>query len=623
MPFPFLSSIRVRPVYAGRSHLLLLCAVLFASLDSVQGVSRVFPEVRLRTPEGEVFSPNGDGVKDMLRVDMDLKEGKGVEIVDWELQIAGSQGLVRSFLPDRRVRRGSALFGSAGTAAHLPEFLLWDGRDETGRIVADGRYRMELVVTHSYNRIERRYGREVIVDTSLPSVALKVLKPHVLRRAGADGRLAPPEGEITIEQTPVSEAGLQFTGHIIDASGAVVESRHWKDALPGKIAWNGRQIGGEPALPGVYRYELEWSDAAGNRRTMHAFQLQVLSMPSSASLHSESFFVDRNGRSLRPLSNVSIQHTAKERPLFLKLERLESSALRSREWKEVSRFRTNPVMNLAAEQDLFRALPESGLVRLTGEDVQGRSVTSPVHFFVELAPPVVSLRIESDRWSPAELPGRSFKIRPQFQSAAPLADWAITCYVDTGRSRTVLREWKGDGRLPIEIPWLGDADGYRLSSGERLYFEFQASTMAGRSSRVTTGPLVIGAHFFPARQRSEDLTGQFALSGLLNGNDLSAEGRALLDETATIVKGLDGYHLRVRAFVSFQGEEDENLLRSERIARLVRDALVQRGIPLSETEFRGEGETGLVSEGDDDFSAHRNNRVLIELRHLRQPRGRP
>lgn len=95
------------------------------------------------------ISPNGDGVQDAVKVHMRI-----LQPVNLALEVYSEEGqLVRT------IRRSFDLIGAQ-------EDITWDGRDDYGSVVPDGRYRLEL----------GKYKYSVVVDSTPPAIAMGIVQ---------------------------------------------------------------------------------------------------------------------------------------------------------------------------------------------------------------------------------------------------------------------------------------------------------------------------------------------------------------------------------------------------------------------------------------------------------------
>jgi hypothetical protein len=139
---------------------------------------------------------------------------------------------------------------------------VWDGRDERGRIVAEGRYRPRVRL--------REHGRTIAlpnpirVDTTAPRIRFTEVFPRVFSPDG-DG-----ENDRVTARYEVDEVARAML--LVDGRRRVLgrfRSRR------GQLTWMG-QVDGEQVRPGVYELRLRALDRAGNRsRRTRAIPVQV------------------------------------------------------------------------------------------------------------------------------------------------------------------------------------------------------------------------------------------------------------------------------------------------------------------------------------------------------------
>ncbi|MCB1165837.1 MAG: hypothetical protein KDK33_06775, partial [Leptospiraceae bacterium] len=234
------------------------------------------PQLNLSISYGE-FSPDGDGFQDFVWINVN-SPSHPLRTKDWILTIRDSDGTrIRQIQADHRkvrpLRGVGNLFlpGKYDVAAPLlPERIYWNGRDDGGKTVRDGLYRLSL----QGEWVEGGYFSQdfqVRIDSRKPVVKISATSPTLSRPYAGDGSLQQPTGEITIRQDAPGGAGYTFSGEILSARGELIERRNWTSRLPPSISWNGREPGGSPVEPGNYGYRLIVNDAAGNvvRQELH------------------------------------------------------------------------------------------------------------------------------------------------------------------------------------------------------------------------------------------------------------------------------------------------------------------------------------------------------------------
>jgi hypothetical protein len=219
---------------------VLLVGATFAAFFAAQRIKGE-PAVAQVVSLARVFSPNGDGRKEVNRFEVELRERSEISV-----DVVDNAG--------EAVRR---LADGAAVGPRRPLRLEWDGRTDDGARVSDGRYRVRVTL--------RREGRSVIVprttlvDTRAPRPRVKTIDP---------GPIVGPEAvAVQIEVGSVSRR-LTKRGRVwrtddgeprvVAEIGPVEDSR--------TLVWDGR-VDGAPAPPGIYMVEVTARDRAANLGT--------------------------------------------------------------------------------------------------------------------------------------------------------------------------------------------------------------------------------------------------------------------------------------------------------------------------------------------------------------------
>ena len=220
---------------------LLVCATLGAFFVT-QRLKRSPLVVRQRTVTA-VFSPNGDGLRDLASIRFSLKRSDDVtvSIVDRE----GS--VVRRLANDRRLPGKEAL-----------QFI-WDGRNQNHRVVPDGPYRVRIGLRNEGRTVTLR--RQITVDTTPPRPTVTITSP-----AGIGPALfpAPRVRAIAVRTETPLYALPRFQVYRMDAGAPRLVARFYGDQRTGQGAWDGR-IGGRPAPPGLYAIVVRTIDRVSNQ----------------------------------------------------------------------------------------------------------------------------------------------------------------------------------------------------------------------------------------------------------------------------------------------------------------------------------------------------------------------
>jgi len=194
------------------------------------------------------FSPTSTSVKNSL--DLLLSVGSKANLQSWEVQVEG-------------VEKGSAktLRSFKGVSSDLPEYVRWDGKDDSGGLVAEGSY---------YATLALDYG--------------KAFKPVLAKSRNFSVVMTPPSGSITVDPPAVGLADIgpkkpvDFTVQaksafaqiaswvmaVYDSSGVsvVVFNGNWPN---NKVAWDGKTVEGGTLVPGTrYSVVAKVQDEYGN-----------------------------------------------------------------------------------------------------------------------------------------------------------------------------------------------------------------------------------------------------------------------------------------------------------------------------------------------------------------------
>jgi hypothetical protein len=224
----------VRAVFA-----LLVVATIAAFLVTQQLKSE-FPLVLRFSVQPARFSPNGDGTRDRTRVGFDLSEPARVSF--YVMDAEGGQ--VRRLVDEREL---------AGDAKHR---FTWDGRDDDGRRVPDGTYRLRVVRRDEGRVIDSI--KQVTVDRRAPRVELVSARPSVIA-PGEPGQ----RPRVRIRYRGPRNRAPEFRVFRTGGARPRLLLRFRGDDRRG-ATWDGRLREGRVAPEGDYSFTVRVRDRAGN-----------------------------------------------------------------------------------------------------------------------------------------------------------------------------------------------------------------------------------------------------------------------------------------------------------------------------------------------------------------------
>lgn len=222
----------------------VLVAATFAAFFVAQRLKNA-PSVVQRLMATYTFSPNGDGRYDAAHVTFRIKQADDVTV---ELLDADGDP-VRTLLDDEHVDAYKPIDPS----------LSWDGRDDDGQLVPDGRYRIRITLRHLGRALIAQ--RSIVKDTTPPRPKVRSIGPS---KAYGPELLPEPGGRPA--KLRFDAVGYKGKLMIFRTAPGAVRQVYEHDLPKGSttFAWDGRNADGRRVGPGTYLVVLQWRDFPGN-----------------------------------------------------------------------------------------------------------------------------------------------------------------------------------------------------------------------------------------------------------------------------------------------------------------------------------------------------------------------
>ena len=191
-----------------------------------------------------IISPNGDGRRERAHITFRLKKAD-----DATVHIIDADGDVVRTLMDRHL----------GAYQQIVPSLSWDGRDDDGQLVRDGRYRISITLSHLGRTVISQ--RTILKDTTPPRP--RVLSIGPVRTYGPE---LLPERSGKPATVHFLAAQRKAKVMVFKTSPGTPRAVRTDDLAQGATSWewNGTNDAGRRTSPGTYLVVLQWRDPAGN-----------------------------------------------------------------------------------------------------------------------------------------------------------------------------------------------------------------------------------------------------------------------------------------------------------------------------------------------------------------------
>ncbi|WP_304225344.1 FlgD immunoglobulin-like domain containing protein [Gracilinema caldarium] len=418
------------------------------------------------------FSPNGDAIKDTLRLSpgVPIREG----IVEWKMTVKGQNGTpVRSYSGRQSV----------------PPQTDFDGKNDTGLPIAEGTYQAELTVIYQNGHVASTLSPTFIMDITAPNGAVQTEYPAF--SPNNDGK------QDTMVFIQESSEEVSWKGEVRripagdqtyrEGSGILVKTFSFAGQADKRVIWDGRDDTGRLAQDGDYEYRLVSTDRAGNTGYSNMVRFTLSTADTPVLLNTDMKAFSPNGDGVKDTLTLLPQLQVKDGIQTWKVDILDSASKIVRSFE--GRGRVPDTIPWNGRDTAGNTVPDSQYTARA--DIRYINGNNPVAlsqpFAVDTVAPELTLSAPYTLFSPNQDGRKDFLI---LEIGTPGQDtWKAELTDMAGKS---MMSWAWTEQAP-SIRWNGtDSAGNQVSDGN-YRLTVSSTDEAGNRTMRTLEPITVDA----------------------------------------------------------------------------------------------------------------------------------
>lgn len=431
------------------------------------------------------ISPESKSDTSLLKIPLQISDER--YIAGWQCTIEdkSSGTVVRTFGASNELAEKFSLssagiqkaFGYDRRSVKVPDSILWDGLDDSGKKVADGVYTMSFIAWDDNGNMNLDYQSclTIVADSEKPRAAIQPMEQNLMFSPDGDGS----RDQLLFRNTGSVENS--WTIEISDASGQVVRTQRFNErSAPRDFAWDGTADDGKRVKDGNYIVTLKTKDEAGNSAESRAGEVIVDTSRPDVSIAISDTVMSPNGDGTKDTLSItpkieSTKNLKKWRVFVLNQEKKEVWAISGNELVPPAAsysFRGTDVANTVLPDGMY----EAG-INLEYQNGYMPERLTPV-FLLDRTPPsaAIALGDENTIFSP-DNDGRRDTFKFSFQSSDEDI-WNLIIR-DSTRNEKVVRQYQQS--LPSTLEWDGRDDQGRIVPDGDYEVQVFAVDKAGNS----------------------------------------------------------------------------------------------------------------------------------------------
>ncbi len=553
-----------------------------------------------KTGETVYLSPNFDGVND----EFVLLPGElaGEKVAGCKLVILDGRSTIKRELQSRRSEEGNHV--------QIPEQITWNCVDHKGITPPDGNYVYEFYTIDKGQKELLRIKGRIIIDTHPPEIVLTT-----------EDKIFSPNEDGVKDTIPIdiqAESEIQWTCMITTPEGITVRSIEWGAAIPDVFEWDGKGENGNVLPDGVYNIIISGKDLAGNGTTqiIEGVTLDVRERSATVDVDYPIISPNNDGKfdTITFFPYLSDRSRIDTWDLIVQTEKGDTA----RRFRGLRYIPQSIVWDGTPQKGkMYDYLPEE---LPTGKyyyflKVIYRSGVNTFSYKKELIldndPPVIDVKISPGIFSPdGDGENDILFIRPGISDLTPIVYWNAAIYTKSDR---VFKRFSGSKMPAAELTWDGVSDsGQLVDSGEDCYLLFEATDSAlnrGTSDKI---PFSVDILVITTERGLKIMVSNIEFG--FNTAQLQGDKTfALLLRGVEVLKKYGKYKIIIEGHTDSTGDENYNLVLSEKRAESVGRFLIENGINAGRISYKGYGSTYPIDTNATPEGRARNRRVEFIL----------
>jgi flagellar hook assembly protein FlgD/flagellar motor protein MotB len=414
------------------------------------------------------FSPNGDGVLDVLTLSPNVTVRSG--IARWQIAVVDAAG------KDRWTVSGTG-------AESLQTQYAFAGKDDAGQLLPDGTYRSRLFVVYANGHSPIAWSNPFIIDVVFPTISLAP-------PTGPDALIFSPDGDGSKDTFAIRQSGSAedlWSATIQDAAGTLMRRWEYRNGSPVNIVWDGKDDGGQVVPDGVYSYRISSTDMAGNRVSARIDNIIVNTLQPPVSIAIDLAAFSPNGDGVKDV--LTLNPGVPVRTGIASWSMAVVDAGDTERWTVSGTGADLPRASYAfAGRDAANApLPEGSYrTRLSVRYVNGHhpEAWSPA-FLIDLTPPKATVAVDQTVFNPLGDARTSIVIT---QSGSTEDEWTAAMINAAGRA---VKSWTFIGAPDPVLSWDGSDEAGKVVDDGSYTYRLGATDRAGNAGLFTSPQITV------------------------------------------------------------------------------------------------------------------------------------